>query len=164
MPMEYKIKQVSQQEPKRYEGQYGVTLYYKVRFEGSEDVIEIGRKEDNPPKVGEQLYGTVTSGQYGNKFKSEKKPFNQSSGSKYTRDDSAIQSQWAIGQSVQLAIAGGKPDLETIEAEAKKLFAMIERVKTGQATKEEANQEAIAALIEDKIDEPFNLDDLPPGF
>lgn len=57
-----------------------------------------------------------------------------------------------------------KKQLDEIEAIAKYLFNMVERVKTGQATKEEANQETIAAIIEDKIDEPFNLDDLPPGF
>lgn len=47
------------------------------------------------------------------------------------RDDDRIVAQWAIGQATQLTIANGKLSLEDIEADAKRLFAMVERVKGG---------------------------------
>lgn len=136
MGQEYTIKQVSSQEPKRYEGKFGVTLYHNVRFEGSDEIVSIGRKEGNAPKAGEKVYGTVTENEYGKSFKSEKNPNNSYGGSKYTRDDNAIRAQWAIGQAIALFAQSpsDKVDLEVLEANATRLYVMVDRVKTSNVS------------------------------
>lgn len=177
---EYTIKQVSKQEPKRYEGKYGVTLYHKVRFEGSDEVVEIGRKENHRPKEGDKLYGTIEDTEYGKKFKAERKPFTSSA--KPMRDDSAIQAQFAIKTAVAFLEKNDKATLDTVEQYAKDIFAMIGRVKASNSESSNPSLKAqwdktIEAKNEDKpipndkvpleayknigLDTEVNLDDIP---
>lgn len=173
MPQNYTIKQVSQQEPKRYEGKFGVTYYHKVRFEGSDEVIEIGRKEGNDPKVGEQLYGTIEDTEYGKKFKAEKNPNGYSGGGKSTKDEAAIKAMWAIGQAVSTV---DKFDPSVVLQVATTLYDMIEDVKNHTpakpslkeqwnntlASKDTPPVEAYKDVVaEVDTDEEINLDDIP---
>lgn len=161
MPQEYKVTKVSTQEPKVYEGQYGTTYYIKVMLEGIDEPVEIGKKSPNALKQGDTVYGTVTDGQYGKKFKAEKNPNGYSGGGKYTRDDSAIRAQWAIGQAIQIAVAKGKLDNPIIlwagmEADAKELFAMVDRVKG--SVSESPKQDWVKPEVREKL----TKEDTPP--
>jgi hypothetical protein len=111
------------------------------------------------------------------------------------RDDDAIRAQWAIGQAVSMHnddkavtgaqfIAGGDKSLPAIEATAKQLFAMVERVKgssdlkaTGVAgtNQEKTGYDAFkeqgetikqktfndGSPVFDITDEPVKMDELP---
>lgn len=60
------------------------------------------------------------------------------------RDDSHIKAQWAIGQAATLVTAaetGTNIDLEAIEALAKDLFAMVDRVKTSEQVTDDVPDE-----------------------
>ena len=158
---EYTIKQVSQQEPKRYEGKYGVTLYYKVRFEGSDETVEIGRKEGNPPKEGDRLYGQIEETEYGQKFKAERRPFEaHRAGNKPLRDDSAIQAQFAIKTAVAYLDNDEQATLDTVEQYAKDFFAMIERVKNS-TQKPSLKQQWDKTLEAKNEDKPIPNDEVP---
>lgn len=135
MAQYYTVTEVSSKPPTTWEGRYGQMETYKVKLEGVDEPVEVNRKPGNVPKPAEALYGEIKSTEYGYKFSPEKKPWNGLSGGgqKYTRDDSAIRAQWAIGQSVVLYNANNEdslgPHMNVIEAQAKELYAMVDRVK-----------------------------------
>lgn len=176
---EYKVTKVSTQEPKVYEGQYGTTYYIKVMLEGVDEPVEIGKKSPDALKQGDTVYGTVTDGQYGKKFKAEKKPFGQPGGSKYNRDDAAIRAQWAIGQSVGWFSTRKTVDEhlnERIEELAKVFYAMVDRVKgsVSESPKTDWVKPEVREKLQPKEDTPpvdaydninedteINLDDIP---
>lgn len=71
------------------------------------------------------------------------------------RDDSAIKAQWSIGQAV--SVYGDKVD--EVEAFAKTLFEMVERVKKGKGA--EGSPEPVDEVHEVDETVPINLDDIP---
>lgn len=76
----YKIKAVKP-EPKQWSSQYGPMLTYTVLFEGREIPTEINKKQDSPaPKVGDEVFGDINRTEYGDKFKSQQKPFSGGGG------------------------------------------------------------------------------------
>lgn len=59
-------------------------------------------------------------------------------GSYQPRDDAAIRAQWALGQAMQLELASFQGESKTfsweqLERSAKQLYALVDRVKEGQA-------------------------------
>lgn len=81
--------------------------------------------------------------------------------------DRVIKAQWAIGQAVSLHkdnevvtgaafIAGGNKNLLAIEATAKQLFAMVDRVQQGET---KTDPEVIAEAL--GIDTPLETADIP---
>lgn len=138
-PKEYKVVAVSSKPPKEWQSSYGPMLTYNLMLEGRKDPVETNKKPDSPkPKVGDVLYGHIEATEYGDKFKSDPRPssnaptYSPAKSSTYTRDDKAIQSQWAIGQAVSLFTNGKDEDIANIEKNANDFFAMIDRVKEGR--------------------------------
>lgn len=140
---------------------------YKVMVEGDNDPIEINRKPGDKPQVGEVLTGRMENTEYGKRFKKEARPYTPSQG----KDEAAIKAMWSIGQAV--AFLGYHPEESTItdiEPLAKDLFAMVERVKTGEPSgfaQAAAVVEKIKAkddvkeVFDDFKDEPVDLDSIP---
>jgi len=81
----------------------------------------------------------------------------QTSGSRSSyvpKDEAAIKAMWAIGQSVNAL--SDKSDLQLIEDYAKELFAMVDRVKTGEDTPDPADATTGNDEIAD-ADKPLDL-------
>lgn len=139
MAQEYTIKAVSSAPPREWSGKFGLNKSYRVRFAGSDMTVELAKLASSPPpQVGEIVFGTIESNEYGLKFKTASKVGGGFGGqNRPLRDDSAIQAQWAIGQA--MSWFGGDPasrldkddtpPFDKVEALANDLFAMIDRVK-----------------------------------
>lgn len=71
----YKIKQVKKV-PKEWKNEHGNFKTWLIQVEGNGEPIQLNKKADSPdPQEGDELYGTILETDYGQKFKSEKKPF-----------------------------------------------------------------------------------------
>ena len=182
MSKEYKIVQVSQQEPKIYEGKYGTTYYIKVKLEGINDPIEIGKKSPNALKVGDTVYGTITDTEYGKKFKAEKNPGNYSGGGKPTQDNTTMyvsyakdlfvvmytQDQGKINlelyeQYIKLIGLSGKALKQSVETEQKpSLKEQWDKVRSDKEDKRIPNEDIPVEAYEDiNMETEINLDDIP---
>lgn len=87
------------------------------------------------------------------------------------RDDDAIRAQWAIGQAVSVY----KDKLDEVEALAKSLFKMVDRVKSSEPAKpslsdqwqQKQAEKQDTPVSNEEVDsllasgEPINLDDIP---
>jgi len=133
----YTIRAVSKQ-VRDYNGQYGPMKSYKIALDGAgadpQEAIELSQKPDTAaPSVGQILEGTIDrSGQFGPKFKKDFAAGKTFGGSK--KDEEGIKAQWAIGQAMTYCTNRLKAtehiDLTVVEALAKDLFAMTDRVKS----------------------------------
>lgn len=157
--MKYTIKAVSQQ-VRSYDGKYGPMKSYKVAFIDVPQAVEISRKANSPaPKAGDELEGTLDmSGQYGPKFKADYSASKPGGG--YSRDDAAIKAQWAIGQAVNIAVSlntDGQIKWDSVEAVAKKLFALVNVIKVGEqpVTKEKVDEVFPVSYEQLSLDDPF---------
>lgn len=143
--------------PREYDSQYGKMIAYKLKLEGVNDIVEMSRKADSPaPKAGDELIGTIEKTQYGHKFKAERP---QNSFKSQPKDEAGIKAMWAIGQAVQLHSAvtrNGGEEAQGIEATAKELFAMVDRVKGSTVVTEPKVQDVVA-----DIPETVDLSDIP---
>ena len=156
MAQEYKVTAVSPK-TKEWSSQYGDMVTYYVKVDSETDAVQMNKKADSkPPQVGDELYGTITSTEYGLKFKGEKKPFNTKPAYEPREDHhEAIKAQWAIGQAVQLMLPSSAKNAlspAVLEDTAKMFFAMVDRVKgsepkTGYDTFKQAG-EAVKARQE----------------
>lgn len=107
-------------------------------------------KDPTTVSVGQKVYGRITdetskAGKAYRRFRREKKPdttytpVNDKPTEEYWADKQAqIKAQWAIGQGVHLYIAQMQSladkdidisDIEFIEAQARELFSMVDRIK-----------------------------------
>ncbi len=139
---EYKVVKVSEQPPKEYESPNGLIYYIKVMVDGHDKPITVGKKTPDAIKTGDVLTGTITPTEYSeDKFKSEK-PFN--AGFKgQPKDEAAIKAMWSISQAVALHTAvtsNGGEEAQSIEATAKELFAMVDRVKVSDGQAQDSNK------------------------
>lgn len=99
--MEYKVKAVKEGF-KEWSNDYGAFRTYLVQVEGNGEPVSINRKADSPvPKVGEDLYGDITQGKFGQSFKSKKKPFTPNNYESPERQDS-INRAVALNNAVNL--------------------------------------------------------------
>jgi hypothetical protein len=159
-------------------------------FEGVSEPVRWVVKDPASVEVGKVYYGeikdaTSKAGKAYLRFHREKKEDAQPSHSEtpkqewQPRDDSHIRAQWAIGQAVSALVAlntDGKLEYGVVEDIAKKLFAMVDRVKgSSESTDPKANTPAltekpsatgITAKTSDAVydvpeGEPFSLDDIP---
>jgi predicted Abi (CAAX) family protease len=136
MAQEYKVTAVSPK-TKEWSSQYGDMVTYYVKVDSETDAVQMNKKADSkPPQVGDELYGTITSTEYGLKFKGEKKPFNTKPAYEPREDHhEAIKAQWAIGQAVQLMLPSSAKNAlspAVLEDTAKMFFAMVDRVKSSE--------------------------------
>lgn len=147
---------------KDWDSQYGPMRTYLIQVEGNGEPIQLNKKAESPaPKEGDELYGVIEDTEWGQKFKGSKKPF--SSGGGYTRDDAAIQAQWAIGQAREWIQYLQGDSIEQIEKEAAQFFSMISRIKgtasAGSSLKEQGDS------TPKKTDNDFFKDsDMPEDF
>lgn len=170
MAQEYKIKRVSEQEPRVWDGDYGTIYYIKVELEGHEKPVEIGKKDPKALKAGDTVYGDIKPSDYANDgFKSAKRP--ESGGGGYRRDDEAIRAQFAIKTAV-MALPDFLDDtrayVSTVEVLAHEFYALVDKVKGGNKEKlhEESKPEPVKKLKEDTViedigDEPIDLSEIP---
>jgi formylmethanofuran dehydrogenase subunit A len=115
-------------------------------FDGISEPVKWVVKDPTTVVKGQQYYGQIVeaiskAGKPYLRFKREQR-LEASTGNSpqtFSKNSDAIRAQWAIGQAVQLAIADNLTDIVTIEATAKTLFAMVERVKAGTTTASAVN-------------------------
>lgn len=75
MPDTFKIKAVKTT-PKDWESKYGPMKTWLIQVEGNGEPVQLNKKAESPtPQVGDELYGNIEQTEYGQKFKSESKPF-----------------------------------------------------------------------------------------
>lgn len=179
---EYKVEKVSQQEPKKWEGQNGTVYYIKTKLEGHEKPVSIGKKTPDALKAGDTVYGEIIETDYiEDKFKAGKKPFTPNGGYNDPDKQAQIKAQWAIGQAVQIEIAlytaNKNIDSKRIEETAGSLYSMVDRVKAGEQPKKDWVDPSIRQKLEeakqtnDGLDEdmrnlidseePINLSEIP---
>lgn len=148
----FKITAVSP-EVREYETKFGEMKSYKVRFEGSQDVVEISQKASTPaPTVGQELEGTITDTEYGKKFK---KAFGQTGFQGGRKEDPAKQDSIMKQTSLKAAAQVSSKPEEVIEW-AEQYFAWL---KDKGEVLPQLNQDEppIEAFKEDEID----LSDIP---
>lgn len=102
-----------------------------------------------PVQVGQKKYGvveeyTTQGGSFRIRFQRRDKPQELRQTSAFPaksektwqpRDDDAIRAQWAIGQSVQWTLRAPETTADDIEQWAKRFYAMVDRVKSGEVVK-----------------------------
>ena len=169
---EYRITRVSQDVPREWGQGEKKTYYIKVMLDGHSKPVSIGKNSPTALKVGDTVTGRIVETQYTeDKWEHERKAFT-GGGFKADPDKQAqIKAQWAIGQAVQLHIAvtaNGGEEAQGIEATAKELFAMVDRVKNGTTTATTAPELQTTAttkkpdvVVTDIPDDPINLDSIP---
>jgi hypothetical protein len=161
--MVYKVLAVGSEganAPRHYETQYGKMVAYKLKLEGSNDIVEISKKDTSPaPKIGDELNGTIEKTEFGHKFKADKMAFNGGGKTYQPKDEAGIKAMWSIGQSVAFHASNTEATFNDIEAGAKKFFAMVDRVKTGEVKTEKPVTKDY--VVEDIKDEPIDLSDIP---
>jgi len=144
---EYRITDVDVHNVREWDGPNGKVFYIPVMVEGHSKWISIGKKSKDALNKGDTIYGTIEETEYAtDKFKAEKQFQQRYDGPKkgYTqRDDSAIRAQWAIGQAVQLNVAGAIK-FDGVEETAKLLYAMVDRVKASEPESEQSALDALA--------------------
>lgn len=135
-----------------------------VAFLGISEPIKWVVKDPSKVKVGDKVWGKITdetskAGKPYLRFRKEKRPddiktvYDLKSNDEYWADKQAqIKAQWAIGQAVQVGIAGIEAGVEVktddIELQAKKFYAMVDRVKDSDHT-DEAEAKSLAKSLED---------------
>lgn len=97
----YKITAVSEK-IKNWSSQHGDFTTYFVRLDGQGDeAVQVNKKSSSTaPKVGDEIYGELTSTEYGIKFKSVTKPFGTD-----TKPSESNDTQDSISRSVALKAA-----------------------------------------------------------
>ena len=162
--MNYKVIKVSEQEPKKYEGQYGTTYYIKVMLEGHTKPVEIGKKTPDAIKVGDELYGEVIPTEYQtDKFKAEKKPFTPGVKQEDPAKQDSIIRQSSMKAAIDLVVSG-KIELSNLYVQADEIVAWVkgERTEKPKLVKPEAlktPQEKAEEMLDVDL-EDINLDDI----
>lgn len=160
----YKIIKVSEQEPKKYEGQYGTTYYIKVMLEGHAKPVEIGKKTPDALKVGDELWGEVIPTEYQtDKFKAEKKPFTPGLKQEDPAKQDSIIRQSSMKAAIDLVVSG-KIELSNLYVQADDIVAWVkgERTEKPRLIKPEAlksPQEKAEEILDADL-EDINLDDI----
>lgn len=157
MSQEYKIAAVSPQ-TKSWSSQHGEFITYYIKVEGDDEPVQLNKKSGSPkPQVGEELYGSINTSEYGKKFKSEKRPFNKDNPDKQNQ----IKAQWAIGQAKDWVLQTTQ-DFGEIERTAAQFFAMVDRIKTSQLPTT-IKSTVVTETKKDVVVDPdeINLDDIP---
>ena len=162
--MNYKVIKVSEQEPKKYEGQYGTTYYIKVMLEGHTKPVEIGKKTPDAIKVGDELYGEVIPTEYQtDKFKAERKPFSPGAKQEDPAKQDSIIRQSSMKAAIDLVVSG-KIELSNLYVQADEIVAWVkgERTEKPKLVKPEAlktPQEKAEEMLDADL-EDINLDDI----
>lgn len=162
--MNYKVIKVSEQEPKKYEGQYGTTYYIKVMLEGHTKPVEIGKKTPDAIKVGDELYGEVIPTEYQtDKFKAEKKPFTPGVKQEDPAKQDSIIRQSSMKAAIDLVVSG-KIEMSNLYVQADEIVAWVkgERTEKPRLVKPEAlktPQEKAEEMLDADL-EDINLDDI----
>lgn len=162
---EYKVIKVSEQEPKKFDGQYGTTYYIKVMLDGHSKPVEIGKKTPDAIKVGDVIYGEVIPTQYQtDKFKGERKPFTPGVKQEDPAKQDSIIKQSSMKAAIDLVVAG-KIELGDLYTRADAIVAWVK----GDSPKLEPklvkpeslkNDEELAKELLGLDEEEINLDDI----
>ena len=122
---EYKVTKVSEQEPKKYDGQYGRTYYIKVMLEGHTKPVEIGKKSPDAIKAGDTVYGTITPTEYQtDKFKAEAKPYTPGTKQEDPAKQDSIIRQSSMKAAIDLVV-NGKIELTELYDRADQIVAWV---------------------------------------
>lgn len=135
---DYRITKVSNQEPRTYDGPNGTVYYIKVLLDGHDKPVSIGKRSPDALKEGDVVTGEITATQYETDKFTAQKPFTAGGTKAFTADpnkQAEIKAEWAIGQAMQWAIKSDKLVADEIEANAKMLYAMVDRVKDSNGLK-----------------------------
>jgi len=164
MAQEYKVAKVSPT-TKEWESKYGKFITYYVLLEGEgQEPVEMNKKPDSPaPKVGDTLYGTLTASQFGQKFKTEKRP-EPSKPAWQPKDDKEIRAQAMLKSAVEYGGQIGwildpneqNNQLEALDALTKHLYALVDTLKGTTAA--EIMQAKEEPVMDDK---PVTMDSIP---
>ena len=162
---EYKVTKVSEQEPKKNDGQYGTTYYIKVMLDGHAKPVEIGKKTPDAIKTGDTVYGTVIPTEYQtDKFKAEAKPFTPGAKQEDPAKQDSIIRQSSMKAAVDLVVSG-KIELTELYDRADQIVAWVK----GNGPKSEPklvkpeslkSDEELAKEMLGLEEEEINLDDI----
>lgn len=137
MAQEHKITQISQQAPREYYNEkYKSTTYYiKVKLDGHNKPVEIGKKRPDALNVGDMVFGSIEPTEYEtDRFK-------------------------AVSN-----FGGGAADLTKLEQKLDAIHGDVKLALSfiRQQQKAETQPEfPLDNVVEDIGDEPMNLDDIP---
>lgn len=166
MAQEYKVTAVSPK-TKLWSSQYGDMVTYYVKVDTEADAVQMNKKADSkPPQVGDELYGTITSTEYGLKFKGEKKPFNSKPAYEPREDHhEAIKAQWAINQAREMTtyttIEGNDASYwNNIESRAKEFYSMVDRVKSSEPKSGYDTFKQAGEAVKAKNDQPVSNEEM----
>lgn len=161
MSRDYTITAVS---PKvdEWEGKYGAMKTYHVRVDAhGEDVVQVNKKPESPaPQKGETIHGEISSTEHGLKYKyvSKQQGFG---GFKADPDkQSQIKAQWAIGQAKDWVLQTTQ-EFGDIEVSAHQFFAMVDRVKSGQAPAVTGTTVVSRDIVAEVPDEDIDISQIP---
>lgn len=161
---EYTVARVSEQEPKKYDGQYGTTYYIKVMLNGHTKPVEIGKKSPNAIKAGDVLNGTIIPTEYHtDKFKAEAKPFTGGGKSEDPAKQDSIIRQSSMKAAIDLVVSG-KIEISNLYLQADDIVAWVkgEKKVEPKLVKPESlkNDEELAKEMLGLEEEEINLDDI----
>lgn len=64
MAQEYTITKISEDEPREWKGEFGTVYYIKVKLEGHNKPVTIGKKSPDALKVGDKVFGDIKPTEY----------------------------------------------------------------------------------------------------
>jgi hypothetical protein len=159
MAQEYKITQISAEAPREWQGPKGTVYYIKVKLEGHPKPVSIGKRSPDSLRVGDSVYGTITSDPNRNedKFKAEQQvssgysPSTKTVSGK-TFDDRTMYVSYAKDLAVALVANGAVPGTDDFtEHMAQLVGGVLGAADMLQGKKELAQaqvDEDVAAAIE----------------
>lgn len=173
MAEDYKIKAVSAT-VKEWDSKFGPMKTYKLMLEGRELPVEINKKQDSKaPAVGDQLYGTITRNEYGDKIKTEQKNPGfggaSSSGASARVDNSDGQRQGMCFNNATAyinALIGAKTDKMSPDDWAVEVHAYAAALYSMGDLKD-ASTDVVVAPTEDSVEDAWgnlDIDELPKEF
>ena len=111
MSQDYKIIAVANR-TKDWSSTYGNFTTYSVQVQGNGEPVAINKKADSePPKEGDVIYGDITDSEFGQKFKSAKKPFGQQGYQESPEKQASINRAVALNNAVNHLAAQGQVGL-----------------------------------------------------
>jgi hypothetical protein len=135
---EYRITKVSQQPPREWSNPKGGTIYYiKVKLQGHDKPVEIGKKSPDSLHAGVVVHGTIEPTEFpADKFKADllPQPGYGGGGNRQPKDEAAIRAQMSIKAAIQALpqadVTGDNSRyLAAVEELATAIFSMVDRVK-----------------------------------
>lgn len=175
--MQYKVTKVSEETPKEWGEGTNKTYYIKVKVDGHDKPISVGKKSPNALSVGDELNGTITPTEYDtDKFKPEPKAFTPGVKTEDPAKQDSIIRQSSMKASIDLVVAD-KIELKELFEQAEKIVAWVKNEPKSGLEKARETAESLKPVVDqakdakseadamfgktEEIEGEINLDDIP---